>query len=142
MSNEYNSADTFNRMFRESGNNGYQTSYTRVKNNSYGNNNNTNNSKNSNAKVITYIFVGGIILYYAYKNVLKPAAKVVNNVLNLFNPEEDEKPNVRSYAKYSERVLNGEVTRISNSEAKKLKRSSLVAYEDPNNPDHYILDYI
>jgi len=138
----YNNADTFNKMFRDSENNGYKTSYTKVKNESYGNNSNSNN-KVSNAKVITYIFAGGIILYYTYKNVIKPAAKVINKILNLFDDEDEKsKTTYASHASYSERVLNGEVTRISNREANKLKRTSSVAYEDPNIPNHYVLpDY-
>ena len=139
----YNYADTFNKMFRDSENNGYKTSYTKVKNESYGNNNNSSNNKVSNAKVITYIFAGGIILYYTYKNVIKPAAKVIDKILNLFDDEDEKsKTTYASHASYSERVLNGEVTRISNREANKLKRTSSVAYEDPNIPNHYVLsDY-
>lgn len=135
----YNHADTFNKMFRDSENNGYKTSYTKVKNESYSNNNNSNN-KVSNAKVITYIFAGGIILYYTYKNVIKPAAKVINKILNLFDDEDEKSKTAHtSHTSYSERVLNGEVTRISNREANKLKRISSVAYEDPNIPNHYVL---
>ncbi len=136
--NDFNSADTFNQMFRDSENNGYKTSYTRVKNNSYGKS--QNNSKGSNAKVLTYIFVGGVILYYTYKNILKPAAKVINKIIDVFD-EDDEKPNVRSYAKHDERIFSGQVKRLSEREARKLKRSSLTAYEDPNRSDHYVVDY-
>ena len=136
--NEYNNADIFNRMFRDSKNNGYNTSYTKVKNDSYGGKQ-QNNSKVSNAKAITYIFVGGIILFYTYKNVLKPAAKVINNVLNLFDTEE-EKPNARSYAKHDDRVLNGQVTRLTPREANKLKRSSLIAHESLINPGQYTVE--
>jgi len=136
--NEYNSAEMFNRMFRDSEKKGYNTNYTRVNNSSYGNKNNKNN-KSSNAKVLTYIVVGGIILFYTYKNVIKPAAKVVRNVLDLF--EEDEKPSVRKYARTDDRVFDGQVRPLSRKEASKLIRSSTVAREDPMNPGSYIIDY-
>ena len=136
--NEYNSAETFNRMFRDSENKGYKTSYTRVNNPSYDKNN--QNNKSSNAKVITYLVVGGVILFYTYKNVLKPAAKVVGKVLDLFG-ENDEQPSVRKYANCNERVFDGQTRILSRKEARNLIKSSSVAREDPMNPGNYIVDY-
>lgn len=133
---EYNSAEFFNKLFQESENKGYNANYTKVNNNSY--NTNKKKSSNSTAKTLTYIIAGGVIIYYAYKNVLKPAAKVVNNILNLFDTSSssnDER--FSSYKNYanntSDHILNGQVTRLSPREASRIKRDSntSVAYEDP-----------
>ena len=136
---EYSKADFFNNLFRDSENKGYNANYTRVNNNSYGGNNKSGKST-SNAKVITYLVVGGILVFYTYKNVLKPAAKVVGNILNLFETD-DEKPSMRNWANNgsSDHVLDGQITRLSPKEARKLQRGNdtYLAYEDPFKPGSY-----
>lgn len=130
---DYNSAETFNRMFRDSEKRGYNTSYTKVNNQSYG----KKNDKSSNAKVLTTIFVGGVILYYTYKNVLKPAAKVIKKIIGLFD-DEDEKPvNAKRHASQNDRVFDGRVKALSPKEASKLIKGSSIAFEDSMNPGSY-----
>ena len=122
MNNEYyREADNFNRMFNESSSKGYQTQYTRLNNDKYGSN---KKKKMSGLQLITTLIVGGVIGYYTYKNVLKPASQTILKLKSMFDnmgPDNTNRTNNHVFRE-NDRVFDGHIRPLSQRELRELER--------------------
>lgn len=122
MSEFYREADNFNRMFNESSSKGYQTQYSKVNNDRYRSN---KKKKMSGAQLITTLIVGGVLGYYTYKNVLKPASQTIGKLKNLFDtidPNHNSSNNRNNVYHNQERVFDGKVRPLSDRELRQIER--------------------
>ena len=113
--NNYGAAEEFNKMYRESNSKGYQARYSKV-------NNGRQNKSNTTTKIVTGLVVGGIIGYYTYKNVLKPAASLLGKLGSIFNDYTDSNRNNSRANFNNERVFDGQVRKLSEQELRKIER--------------------
>lgn len=122
MNNEYyREADNFNRMFNESSSKGYQAQYTRLNNDKYGSN---KKKKTSGLQLITTLIVGGVIGYYTYKNVLKPASQTILKLKSMFDnmgPDNTNRTNNHVFRE-NDRVFDGHIRPLSQRELRELER--------------------
>ena len=118
----YKEADNFNRMFNESSSKGYQAQYTRLNNDKYGSN---KKKKMSGLQLITTLVVGGVIGYYTYKNVLKPASQTIFKLKSMFDSMGSDNNFNRTnnhVFKENTRVFDGQVRPLSERELRQLER--------------------
>ena len=111
----YGAAEEFNKMYRESNSKGYQARYSKV-------NNGRKNKSNTTTKIVTGLVVGGIIGYYTYKNVIKPAASLLGKLGNIFNDYTDSNRNNSKVHFNNDRVFDGQVRRLSEQELRRMER--------------------
>lgn len=118
--NNYGAANEFNKMFDESKSKGYQPRYSTVKNNK------SNNSQSFGIKFVSTLIVGGVIAYYTYKNILKPAAKFVCKLGFILN---DCDVGTNNYSRQNnksnftnDRVFDGQVRKLRPDELRFLER--------------------
>lgn len=113
--NNYGAAEEFNKMYSESNSKGYQVRYSKV-------NNGRKNKSNTTTKIVTGLVVGGIIGYYTYKNVIKPAASLLGKLGNIFNDCTDSNRNNSKVHFNNDRVFDGQVRKLSDQELRRMEQ--------------------
>ena len=122
--NNYGAANEFNKMFDESKSKGYQPRYSTVKNNK------SNNSQSFGIKFVSTLVVGGVIAYYTYKNILKPAAKFVCKLGFILNDcdipgSSNDNSRRNNRANFTnDRVFDGQVRKLRPDELRYLERDA------------------
>ena len=106
-----------NRIYKESKERDYNINYGRIQN--------KNSNKYSDVKIITGIATVGLLGFYLWKNVIKPAAKVIKTVIDVIDPEPVNVNNPVVYRNNDSRIFDGKIRRLSKSEADSIKN-------DPN----------
>ena len=107
-----------NRIYKESKERDYNINYGRIQN--------KNSKKYSDIKLITGIATVGLIGFYLWKNVIKPATKVIKTVINAIDPEPvNNNINPVVYRNNDSRIFDGKIRRLNKSEAESFKN-------DPN----------
>lgn len=103
------SANT-NRIYEESKNKNYNMNYGRINNSKYNSNEN---------KFIPALITGGILAFALWKKVIKPAIRIVKNVMDVLETEREE--NSRVYRNDDSRILSGQVRRLTEAEAEAIR---------------------
>ena len=121
----YSTKERKNRIYEESRNKDYNMNFGRLNNSKY--------QKNSDGKIIVTLLTAGILTFYIYKNVIKPAGKLIKKIIDIIEPNPEENSRVM---KEDDRVFDGKIRVLSKAEQESLRN------DDTNiilKPDEYVI---